>query len=139
MSKFHPLTSRHPFTTAWRNIWARCTDPRDIAYYCYGQRGIKVCAQWLDFRQFFTDMHPTWGPKLQIDRIDNNGDYCKENCRWVSAAINVRNSSLATLTQAQVDEIRLRLGSKPNQTRLAAEYGVTPQTICDIKKGRSWQ
>ena len=139
MSKFAPLTSRHPFVTVWRNIHARCYNKKDIAYYRYGGRGIQVCAQWSSFRRFFKDMYPAYRFGLQIDRIDNSGNYEASNCRWVTPAENVRNSSLAKLTVTQVSQIKERLLTKPNQTALAREFGVTPQTICDIKNGRSWQ
>jgi len=138
VSKFNPLTSKHPFTTVWRNIHARCYDPRDVAYRHYGGKGITVCERWRAFPNFYADMFPFYAVGLQIDRIDNTKSYQPDNCRWVTAAINVRNSSLAKLTQEQVTTIRLRLVSKPNQTKLAREFGVTPQTICDIKHGRSW-
>jgi len=139
VSKFHPLHTTHPFVTAWRNIQARCTDPRDIAYKHYGGKGITVCNRWYFFSWFYEDMFSTWKQGLQIDRIDNAKGYEPGNCRWVVAAENVRNSSLAKLTYEQVQQIRERLKSQPKQTLLAKEFGVTSQTICDIKHGRSWQ
>lgn len=77
----------------WANIKTRCTNPKTPYFDSYGGRGIKVCEEWMNDFQAFYDWAMSNGYKegLQIDRIDNDGDYTPENCRWVTKTINANN------------------------------------------------
>ena len=77
--------------TVWQSMIQRCVNSNDTAYYNYGERGITVCKRWRNsFENFLKDMgKPPEG--YQIDKIDNNGNYCKENCRWSTPKENSRN------------------------------------------------
>lgn len=76
----------------WRAIFQRCNNSKNAAYLYYGGRGIKICERWDKFENFLEDMgeRPVG---LQIDRIDNDGNYEPGNCRWVTPAINIANRS----------------------------------------------
>lgn len=79
-----------PMYHAWQGIRQRCENPKNQAFPNYGGRGIKVCDRWQEFPNFLADMgiRPDG---MELDRIDNDGDYAPENCRWVTPKANLRN------------------------------------------------
>jgi len=83
---------RHPVYDAWFHMLQRCENPKNKNYKDYGGRGIKVCAEWHDPAVFIEwALANGWQKGLQIDRIDNNGNYGPSNCHWVSSKENNRN------------------------------------------------
>jgi len=74
----------------WSAIIQRCNNPNSTGYIHYGGRGIKVCERWNDFNNFLKDMGPR-PANLTIDRINNDGNYEPNNCRWVTHKVNCNN------------------------------------------------
>lgn len=75
---------------SWKDMRARCKNPNDSDFANYGGRGIKVCPEWEDFAAFLSDMGSR-PDGFTLDRIDVNGDYSADNCRWASAPTQARN------------------------------------------------
>jgi hypothetical protein len=81
-----------PIYNIWAHMIARCHYEFNDSYEIYGARGIKVCKLWREsFINFYSDMGDRPTSKHSIDRIDVNGNYCKENCRWATAKQQCNN------------------------------------------------
>jgi hypothetical protein len=84
--------SKSKIYNAWMNMIARCNNPKSSSYHNYGGRGIKVCDDWVKSFQLFYSHVGDAPSKMELDRIDVNGNYEPSNVRWVSRANNMLNT-----------------------------------------------
>lgn len=194
------LTNTRPYRI-WLGMRRRCYRKDSHNYHLYGGRGIKICDEWKDdFKTFWKDMKDGYANNLTIDRINNDGDYEPNNCRWYTLKEQANNKrsnvfieyngerktiaqwtveagfgyqtilkrlkagwdngkTLTTrprkklgngekiypatspnkkLNHESVREIKEMLSLGESGVILAKMYNVSPQTICDIRKGRAW-
>lgn len=110
--------SRTRLYRIWKAMKGRCENPHKQDFHLYGGRGISVCEEWHSFEPFRDWANDAgYSDAMSIDRIDVNGNYCPENCRWATIdeqARNKRNTRFLT-----IDGVTKRL------SQWAAEAGLT--------------
>lgn len=108
--KFKPThgLSKTPTYWAWIDLRRRCNDKSNSSYESYGGRGITVCDRWANsFENFIADMGEKPSRGMSIDRIDVNGNYTPENCRWATSKEQGRNKR--NNLHITIDEVTLTL------------------------------
>ena len=91
LNKTHRLNNTR-LNRIWSDIKSRTLNLKYKNYLNYGGRGITVCEEWLDIQNFYDwAMSNGYSDELSIDRIDNDGNYSPENCRWTTQTIQNRN------------------------------------------------
>ena len=107
----------------WCAIKARCFNRNTAAYKDYGGRGITLCPEWEnDFTSFKSWAYDSgYNDNLSIDRIDNNGDYTPDNCRWVTGVAQANNR--------RSNHIITHNGESHNITEWASIIGLNPKTL----------
>jgi hypothetical protein len=111
--------SSHPLYNIWRGIKKRCNNINDMHYKNYGNRGITCCDLWYNEAVSFVEwsLENGWKLGLSIDRINNNGPYSPENCRYVSPKIQNINQRSTT------KESNLPTGVSMYKTSSPKKYG----------------
>lgn len=130
----------------WQHMKNRCRNPNAPDFNRYGGRGIKVCERWSGprgFENFLADMgeRPL---RTSLDRIDNEGDYSPDNCRWATIleqANNKRNNAHLTVDgiTLTIPEWSRRTGINHNTIRTRLAHGWSAEKIMSTPVGRSWK
>lgn len=116
----------------WTDMIHRCHNPENSSYERYGARGISVCEEWRNDVRVFYDwaINNGYSDDLTIDRVDNNGNYCPDNCRWatrVEQASNRRSNILIT-----------RNGETKTMKQWAISEGIPYQVVWQRIKKLGW-
>lgn len=138
--------SKSRLYSIWNTMRIRCgeigTRPHQ-AHARYKDKGVAVCPEWARSFETFRDwsLSNGYADHLTIDRIKSERGYEPSNCRWVTWLVNERARNNVVLTVESVSRIKAELarGVLGTGKRLAEEFGVSQQTICDIRKGRIWR
>lgn len=125
------VISEHPLYSIWSSMIIRCYNSNRKTYKHYGGRGIKVCDRWKGdngFENFIKDMGERPSLKHTIDRIDYNGDYSPENCRWATWIEQANN----TRTNVYVFYEDKRISAKQLFDTVGLSYG---RAIWNLRNG----
>ena len=134
----HGLT-KMPIYKVWKEMRARCNRQSHARFNSYGGRGIVVCAKWnMSFEAFLKDVGGDYKSNLQLDRINNNGNYEPGNTRWVDAKTNVRNSRTIKIDAQDAGAIKSMLVFGSTQSEIARDFGISKDIVSAIKRNRTW-
>ena len=129
----HGLSNAGPEYAVWNTMIHRCYNPKIESYPLYGGRGITVCDRWRDsFEAFLEDMGPRPSKTHSIERRDNNGNYCPENCLWATRreqGSNKRNNHILVVHGERLTfaECMRRFNIPKNTLRRRLKLGQSPE------------
>jgi hypothetical protein len=140
------IRSRHrlsydPLYRLWGKIKDRCYYPRTRNFNRYGGRGIYVCAEWLNDPAAFINWAKAhgWQRGLHIHRVNNDGPYSPDNCRFVTHLENNRERPCTELNEDIVARIKRMILSGMTNADIARKLDITKSKVENIKYGNSWR
>ena len=131
-----------PIYRVWLGMKERCYNKKATAFKHWGARGVKICDEWVnDFVAFKSwALSNGYDETLQIDRVDNDGNYNPDNCRFVTSAINCRNRSTTKLTLTKANEIRyIYKTEKTTHQKISDQYDISRQNVTDVISNKIWR
>ena len=126
----------------WTGMKDRCLNPKSKYRKRYHDRGITVCEEWANDFAVFQKWAFSHGYKddLEIDRENNDGYYCPENCRWVTPKVNSRNKSTVKINIERAREIKRIAKENPSikSPRIAEILNVPQGIVSEVRRGTTW-
>lgn len=133
----HGRANKSPTYRSWKEMRQRCMNPNSDKFHWYGGRGIAVCPQWESFEQFLADMGER-PAGMTLDRINNDGPYSPENCRWATQLEQTRKQEKNKLSEALAAQLRADRATGMTYAALGAKYGVSQTTAHKCAIGATW-
>lgn len=145
---------KHSLYRTWRNIKSRCYNKNVRSYAQYGAKGIGICSEWINSPELFISwsLSAGWKHGLVIDRVDHNGNYSPDNCRFISASDNNKkvhidnyglslgsNNYNAKINEDQVVEIKMMLTNGFTYSQIQKRFNLSREIIYRIKTGKTWK
>lgn len=119
--------------SVWSMMKQRCLNEKSAVYKNYGGRGIMVHSDWINFKSFYEwAIISGYSDGLQLDRVNNDGNYCPENCRWASRETNMQNRRCSVGAE-RVIIIRQKLKNGATGLDISKEYNISPSIVSEIK------
>lgn len=155
--KTHPIKhglKKHLVYHVWEGMKQRCYNVNNPRYHVYGGKGIKICDEWKNNPAKFYDwaINNNWAKDMTIDRVDNNKDYCPDNCRFITRSENGKkvfvdnpdlnrgiNNHDAILTDDKVCEIKKMISLGERSCVIAKKMNVLNNVIYLIRSGKTWK
>lgn len=122
------------YYNTWCNMKSRCNNSNHPNYNLYGGKGISICSEWLDYNNFLQWAKSTgWKVGLTLERLNNNDNYCPENCIWVTQSIQAKNTSRII----KIDNLSLReycslYNLNYSTIRARIRLGLSPKEAVDL-------
>ena len=126
----HNMTHTPTYKT-WQMMRQRCENKNAPDFHRYGGRGIKVCSRWASFENFYNDMGVRPNDRT-LDRINNNGNYESDNCKWATSFEQHQNMSSTKIKRYEWATIKSLRSSGLKLKEIATMYGVCVSRICVI-------
>jgi hypothetical protein len=138
--KTHGMTGSSEYIT-WKSMKIRCYNPDSDRYDIYGGRGIVICDRWLNsFENFYEDMGLKPSEEHSIDRINVNGNYDPNNCRWATDEEQIINRRTTKIEgKKEADHIRKEYATGEfTRQEIADYYGCGLSTIENVLNNTTW-
>ncbi len=130
MGKIVHKLAKTPIYNTWKRMRQRCYNKNNPDYKYYGGRGITISKEWDKYENFYNDMIDGYEKVLTLDRIDNNGNYCKENCRWATRMVQSNNRNYVTQLNC--------LGHTGSIAKLSREFNIKENTVRSRIRREKW-
>lgn len=123
---------------SWTQMRSRCHDPNNDAYPRYGGRGITICDRWSIFENFLADMGVRPSRNHSLDRVDSDGNYEPENCKWSTPLEQTLNRRMMGNNKSGFRGVSWRRREQRWYAQISLQYRVIHIAISNDKEEAAW-